>query len=82
MGGRCEHSQKRAEKVERYMYTSPGESLAYFSCILSMGGLVQVGQLPKQGDKLNKSGVLKSMADVLEVQMLMDSSYRCSTNIN
>ncbi|KAH0834113.1 hypothetical protein J3R83DRAFT_11401 [Lanmaoa asiatica] len=34
----------------------------------------QVGQLPKQGDRLNKSGALKSMADVLE--SMKDQNWR------
>lgn len=57
------------------MYASSGEPLAYFSytSTISKFGVVQVGQLPKQGDKLNKSGALKSMADVLEVCLPEDS---------
>ena len=34
--------------------------------------VIQVGQLPRQGDRLNKSGALKSMTDVLEVRLLVN----------
>ncbi|KAF8439971.1 SNF2 family N-terminal domain-containing protein [Boletus edulis BED1] len=37
----------------------------------------QVGQLPKQGDKLNKTGALKSMADVLE--SMKDQNWKNTT---
>lgn len=68
LGGRRGHSQKRTEKVKRDMYTSSGKSLAYLSHV-SFIEAVQVGQLSKQGDRPNKQGALKSMADVLEVRM-------------
>jgi hypothetical protein len=58
------------------MYTSSGGLQSHFSRIspILRFGVVQVGHLPKQGDKLNKSGALKSMADVLEVRIPVDPS--------
>jgi hypothetical protein len=60
------------------MYTPSGRSrqTVLRTHLLTWDGWLQVGQLAKQVEKLNKSGVLKSMADVLEVRMLGNLSYR------
>lgn len=41
---------------------------SYIASILT-SGVVQVGQLQKQGDRLNGTGALKSIAEVLEVRL-------------